>query len=252
MSRPLFEVRGCSLSLLEFWPFPSFPTHSTPLACCSKPPNEAHSFIILSAEVSAILFVDRGFGTTLLAKPISTPARCANQSTSSSTLNLSGFDLSKSLDCTGHLKSSICLPPPPPPPPPRRSKTSNHFETHHIRFLYLLSRVHDISSDPLAFQEQFEWQLDDQERADVIAMYMHPEKEVSIDLLELGLTVAKGRNAVYGIGMVENLEELVEEGRYNVPTNPYEGYSIEMHKSSIAEYEWPNGSYWVSAKAGKA
>lgn len=22
--------------------------------------------------------------------------------------------------------------------------------------------------------------------------------------------------------------------------------SIEMHKSSIAEYEWPHGSYWVS------
>ncbi|KAK7044886.1 L-galactonate dehydratase [Favolaschia claudopus] len=41
------------------------------------------------------------------------------------------------------------------------------------------------------------------------------------------------------------------QGRYNVPTNPDEGYSIEMHKSSIAEFEWPNGSYWVGAK-GKA
>lgn len=40
-----------------------------------------------------------------------------------------------------------------------------------------------------------------------------------------------------------------ERGRYNVPSNPVEGYSIEMHKSSIAEYEWPNGSYWVKAKA---
>jgi len=40
-------------------------------------------------------------------------------------------------------------------------------------------------------------------------------------------------------------------GRYNVPTNPDEGYSIEMHKSSIAEFEWPNGSYWVGAKANK-
>ncbi|KAF8162513.1 hypothetical protein K438DRAFT_1985152 [Mycena galopus ATCC 62051] len=37
-------------------------------------------------------------------------------------------------------------------------------------------------------------------------------------------------------------------GRYNVPTNPNEGYSIEMHKASIAEFEWPHGSYWVSAK----
>jgi L-fuconate dehydratase len=42
------------------------------------------------------------------------------------------------------------------------------------------------------------------------------------------------------------------KGRYNVPTNPNEGYSIEMHKSSIAEYEWPNGSYWVGAKSTKA
>ncbi|KAF8438042.1 enolase C-terminal domain-like protein [Boletus edulis BED1] len=35
------------------------------------------------------------------------------------------------------------------------------------------------------------------------------------------------------------------KGRYNVPSNSAEGYSIEMHKQSIAEYEWPNGSYWV-------
>ena len=60
-------------------------------------------------------------------------------------------------------------------------------------------------------------------------------------------------------------------GRYNVPTNPNEGYrfvaalfcqcivendnrrrtSIEMHKTSIAEYEWPNGSYWVGARKNK-
>lgn len=38
------------------------------------------------------------------------------------------------------------------------------------------------------------------------------------------------------------------QGRYNVPTNPLEGYSIEMHKTSIAEYEWPHGSYWVSRR----
>lgn len=35
-------------------------------------------------------------------------------------------------------------------------------------------------------------------------------------------------------------------GRYNVPSDPNEGYSIEMHKQSIAEYEWPDGSYWVA------
>ncbi|KAL1719172.1 enolase C-terminal domain-like protein [Schizophyllum commune] len=41
------------------------------------------------------------------------------------------------------------------------------------------------------------------------------------------------------------------KGRYNVPSNPKEGYSIEMKKDSIAEYEWPNGSYWVGARGGK-
>ena len=60
------------------------------------------------------------------------------------------------------------------------------------------------------------------------------------------------------------------QGRYNVPLNPNEGYrqvvkftwnrcfidrlilSIEMHKSSIAEYEFPNGSYWQGRRNGKA
>ena len=41
-------------------------------------------------------------------------------------------------------------------------------------------------------------------------------------------------------------------GRYNVPSNPDEGYSIEMHKNSIAEYEFPNGSYWVASREGRA
>ncbi|TEB35829.1 mandelate racemase/muconate lactonizing enzyme [Coprinellus micaceus] len=39
-------------------------------------------------------------------------------------------------------------------------------------------------------------------------------------------------------------------GRYNVPSNPDEGYSIEMKKDSIAEYEWPNGSYWAGRRNG--
>ncbi|GBE83760.1 L-galactonate dehydratase [Sparassis crispa] len=40
-----------------------------------------------------------------------------------------------------------------------------------------------------------------------------------------------------------------KNGRYNVPSNPVEGYSIEMHQTSIAEFEWPHGSYWVNARA---
>lgn len=55
-------------------------------------------------------------------------------------------------------------------------------------------------------------------------------------------------------------------GRYNVPSNPSEGYrcgyplnfyysgtdsqcSIEMHKESISRFEWPHGSYWVNEHA---
>ncbi|CAL1699747.1 unnamed protein product [Somion occarium] len=36
------------------------------------------------------------------------------------------------------------------------------------------------------------------------------------------------------------------KGRYNIPDHPDGGYSIEMHKSSIEQYEWPHGSYWVN------
>ncbi|KAF8311002.1 enolase C-terminal domain-like protein [Clavulina sp. PMI_390] len=39
------------------------------------------------------------------------------------------------------------------------------------------------------------------------------------------------------------------KGHYNVPANANEGYSIEMHPSSIAEYKFPDGTYWQSVKA---
>ncbi|KAG9025067.1 hypothetical protein FRB95_010596 [Tulasnella sp. JGI-2019a] len=35
-----------------------------------------------------------------------------------------------------------------------------------------------------------------------------------------------------------------KQGRYNVPNNPDEGYSIQMFDKSIEEYVWPHGSYW--------
>ncbi|THH27444.1 hypothetical protein EUX98_g6744 [Antrodiella citrinella] len=47
-----------------------------------------------------------------------------------------------------------------------------------------------------------------------------------------------------------------KNGRYNVPNEADEGYSIEMHTSSIVRYEWPHGSYWTqehaAAKAAKS
>ncbi|KAH9984123.1 enolase C-terminal domain-like protein [Russula vinacea] len=42
-----------------------------------------------------------------------------------------------------------------------------------------------------------------------------------------------------------------DRGRYNVPTTPLKGIgyvTIEMYQSSIAKYEWPNGSYWALGK----
>ncbi|KIP06359.1 hypothetical protein PHLGIDRAFT_107105 [Phlebiopsis gigantea 11061_1 CR5-6] len=39
------------------------------------------------------------------------------------------------------------------------------------------------------------------------------------------------------------------KGRYNVPSHDNEGYSIEMHKESIARFQWPQGSYWVNEHA---
>ncbi|RDX40772.1 enolase C-terminal domain-like protein [Lentinus brumalis] len=43
-----------------------------------------------------------------------------------------------------------------------------------------------------------------------------------------------------------------KNGRYNVPSNDKEGYSIEMHDKSIAEYEFPGGSYWKSRGVAQA
>jgi len=37
-------------------------------------------------------------------------------------------------------------------------------------------------------------------------------------------------------------------GRYNVPSNPTEGYSIEMFDASKAKYEFPNGTYWKGVR----
>ncbi|KAG9095881.1 hypothetical protein FS749_009552 [Ceratobasidium sp. UAMH 11750] len=41
--------------------------------------------------------------------------------------------------------------------------------------------------------------------------------------------------------------QLDTRGRYRVPSHADEGYSTEMHDSSIAEFGFPHGSYWRSA-----
>jgi L-fuconate dehydratase len=41
---------------------------------------------------------------------------------------------------------------------------------------------------------------------------------------------------------------IVEDGAYRLPTLP--GYSAEMHTASLAEFAFPNGSYWSSVSNG--
>lgn len=37
-----------------------------------------------------------------------------------------------------------------------------------------------------------------------------------------------------------------EEGRYNVPSDPKGGYSIQMYEDSVEMFTYPGGEYWVS------
>lgn len=43
---------------------------------------------------------------------------------------------------------------------------------------------------------------------------------------------------------------IVKNGAYVLPTQP--GYSAEMHEASVAEYAFPNGSYWAAAAVNSA
>jgi hypothetical protein len=68
------------------------------------------------------------------------------------------------------------------------------------------------------FREQVEWELDAQERADVIAMYFAPSTKAPITLLELGLFAASGKVIVCcppGYWRRGNVEVVC--ARYRVP-----------------------------------
>jgi len=83
------------------------------------------------------------------------------------------------------------------------------------------------------FREQVEWELEAQEKANKIAMYIDPETKSPITLLELGLFAHTGKIVVccpngfyrkgnvdivcyrYGIRQVNSLEELVGELKNN-------------------------------------
>jgi hypothetical protein len=49
------------------------------------------------------------------------------------------------------------------------------------------------SIDNPVFREQVEWELNAQQRADVIAMYFAPDTKAPITLLELGLVASSGK-----------------------------------------------------------
>src|SRR5882672_1922897 len=83
------------------------------------------------------------------------------------------------------------------------------------------------SIDNPMFREQVEWELEAQERADIIAIYFEPKTKAPITLLELGLFAHSNKLIVccpdgywrkgnvdivcnrYGIKMVEGLQELI-------------------------------------------
>jgi hypothetical protein len=87
------------------------------------------------------------------------------------------------------------------------------------------------SIDEPKFREQVEWELEAQERADLIIMYFAPASQAPITLLELGLFARSGRLVVccpegfwrrgnvevvcarYGVRRVEQLSDLIEVAR---------------------------------------
>ncbi|ORY61548.1 uncharacterized protein BCR38DRAFT_440519 [Pseudomassariella vexata] len=46
------------------------------------------------------------------------------------------------------------------------------------------------------YREQIEWELDMQERADVVLVYLHPVTDAPVSMLELGLCVRSGKAVV--------------------------------------------------------
>ncbi len=90
----------------------------------------------------------------------------------------------------------------------------------------------DISNP--AFKEQVDWEIDQQEAADVIAMYFDPVGKAPITLMELGLFASTGKLVVccpsgywrrgnvqiicdrYGIPLVDTFDELVEVTREKI------------------------------------
>ena len=82
----------------------------------------------------------------------------------------------------------------------------------------------------LRTKEQADWELDQQKRADVVAVYFHPKTQAPVSLLEFGLAAARAPGKVVvccpdgfpkkgnvemvcerlGVPMVESFDELVE------------------------------------------
>jgi hypothetical protein len=85
------------------------------------------------------------------------------------------------------------------------------------------------SKDNPQFREQVEWELEAQERADIILMYFDPKTKSPISLLELGLFAHSGKMRVvcpegfwrkgnvdiicerYGVKQFESLEEAIKD-----------------------------------------
>ena len=81
------------------------------------------------------------------------------------------------------------------------------------------------------FASQTRWELENQERVDLVAVYFHPKSEAPVSFLELGLAVARGEGKVvvccsedfyrrgnveivcgrYGVKLADTYEEFVRD-----------------------------------------
>lgn len=89
--------------------------------------------------------------------------------------------------------------------------------------------------DDSRFRIQTEWELDAQERADIIAMYLSPESEASTSLLELGISARSGKVIVCCLDgfWCKNLVDVVCH-RHQLETAPDLVAMIEAVKAAFA------------------
>jgi hypothetical protein len=93
----------------------------------------------------------------------------------------------------------------------------------------------DENADDARFRVQTEWELEAQERASIIAMYLSPESEASVSLLELGISAGRGNVVVCCLDgfWCKRLVDIVCR-RHGLTTAPDLSAMIQAIKTAIA------------------